>query len=62
MTEAQTITDAYYTPAEAAEILKVSEDTVRRMLKRGELRHRRLGRLIRIPASSLLGTDVIPLR
>lgn len=53
---------AYYTPAEAAKLLKVHEVTIRRMIERGELRSRRFGRLIRIPASSLFGTDVVPLR
>jgi excisionase family DNA binding protein len=43
-----------------AAALGVSQDTVRRMVKRGELRHRRFGRLIRIPETELLPkTDVV---
>jgi excisionase family DNA binding protein len=54
---------AFLTVTEAAYVLHVSEVTVRRMIARGELRARRCGRLIRIPARSLdLPTDIVPLR
>lgn len=36
-----------------AKMMQVSEKMVRRMLERGELRSKRIGRLIRIPASEL---------
>lgn len=54
---------AFLTVPEAAHVLQVSEVTVRRMVQRGELRARRCGRLIRIPASALdLPTGIVPLR
>jgi excisionase family DNA binding protein len=37
-----------YTIAEAARLLKVSKDTIRRMIKEGELESFRVGRQIRI--------------
>ena len=37
-----------YTVTEAAEILKVSEKTVRRLIKKGQLRVIRIGGLLRI--------------
>ena len=43
----------WYTVLDVAGLLKLHEDTVRLMLKRGEIKHRRFGRLIRIPASEL---------
>jgi excisionase family DNA binding protein len=43
--------------------MQISEKTVRRMLDRGELRSRRVGRLIRIPTSELeMETQVVPMR
>ena len=53
----------HYTVRQTAEMLAVSEKTVRRMIKRGELRCRRVGSLIRIPASELESHDtrMIPL-
>ena len=55
----------YITVAQTAKLLAVSERTVRRMIKRGELQFRRAGRLIRIPANQLEEqecTTIIPLR
>jgi len=53
----------WYTPDEVAARLSVSESTVRRMLKRGELKHRKFGRLVRIPETELQPpTEVVPLR
>jgi excisionase family DNA binding protein len=43
----------YYTVKEAAKSLKLAERTIRRMLKRGELRHRKFAGQIRIPATEL---------
>ena len=52
----------YYDVKSTAKLLGVSEVTVRRMVKRGDLRCRRFGRLVRIPASELeLPTAPIPL-
>ncbi len=46
-----------------AKMMQVSEKMVRRMLERGELRSKRVGRLIRIPASELeMETQVKPMR
>lgn len=39
---------------EAAEILDVSERTIRRRLRDGSLPHVKLGRLIRIPAGAVV--------
>lgn len=39
------------TVAEAAEALNISRITIYRMVERGEIPHKRLGRSIRIPAS-----------
>ena len=50
----------YYTIPEVAKLLKLHPDTVRRMLKRGELRARRFGNRLRIPESELDGTDLVP--
>lgn len=43
----------FLTPAEAARLLRVSEDTVRGMLNAGTLPGLRLGRLWRIPEAAL---------
>lgn len=43
-----------YTPQEIQSILKVSERTVRRMIKRGELRSTHIGRQVRILGKELL--------
>ena len=54
---------AFLTVPQAAKVLQVSDVTVRRMIDRGELRARRCGRLIRIPADALdLPTSVVPLK
>ena len=46
-----------------AKMMRVSEKMVRRMLERGELRSKRVGRLIRIPESELeMETQVVPMR
>jgi excisionase family DNA binding protein len=42
-----------FTIREAATMLKVSTDTIRRMIRRGELETTRVGVQIRIKASSL---------
>lgn len=43
----------YYSVKKAAVELGVSEKTVRRRIDSGEIRHRRVGKLIRIPASEV---------
>lgn len=45
----------FYTPREVARILKVSERTVRRWVRRGELKGLRFGRQLRIPVGALAG-------
>ena len=53
----------WYDPKTAAKLLSISVSTVNRMMKRGELKFRRVGRFPRIPASELEPpTNVIPLR
>lgn len=47
------VSDRVYTPKQAARQLGISEAMVRRLLGRGDLPHRRLGKLIR-----LTGTDL----
>jgi excisionase family DNA binding protein len=42
-----------YTIAEAAKILKVSEETIRRLIASGELQARRVGRQYRITREAL---------
>lgn len=42
-----------YTPEEAAEMLKLNPETVRRFLREGRLRGNLFGRVWRIPESSL---------
>ena len=44
---------SYLTPKEVADELKVSDDSVRRLVKRGELPANRVGKLIRISSQSL---------
>lgn len=43
----------FFSVKQYAAMMKVSEKTVRRMLERGELRSKRIGRLIRIPEIEL---------
>lgn len=43
----------FYTPKETADLLKVSERTVRRWIAEGKLRARRFGRQLRIPKEAL---------
>jgi len=45
---------AFYTPKEAAELLKVSERTVRRWIGEGKLSAWRFGRQLRIPVEALI--------
>ena len=53
----------WYTVRDAARLLDVSEDMVRDMLNRGEMRFKKFGRLIRIPESELkLPTEILALR
>ncbi len=42
-----------YTIDEAAEALRVHPDTIRRMIRKGELRYSRVGRQYRIPQSEI---------
>ena len=42
-----------YTPEEAAEMLKLNPETVRRFLREGRLRGNLFGRVWRIPESAL---------
>lgn len=42
------------TKKQLAAYCQVSEQTIERMVKRGELPHRKLGRLIRFPSSAAL--------
>jgi excisionase family DNA binding protein len=45
--------ERHYTYREIAELLSLSERTVRRLIDRCELRHIRVGRAVRVPASAL---------
>lgn len=55
--------EPYLKVREAASILQVAPVTIRRMIKRGELRCVRAGRGIRIPVSALpTTTSIVPLR
>lgn len=50
----------YYTPEELARVLRVSSESVRAWLRRGEIKGLRLGRLWRVPrdeAERLLGPE-----
>ena len=42
-----------YTVAEASELMRVSRNTIYRMVKRGELRSVRIGRLMFIPRQAI---------
>jgi excisionase family DNA binding protein len=42
-----------YSIEEAARLLKVHPDTIRRMIKRGEMQSRKVGRQYRIPRSEI---------
>lgn len=42
--EAEALTNDYYTPKEVAELLKLSEGTIRRMIKLEELPAEKIGR------------------
>jgi len=44
---------AYVTVEEAAQALAVSRDTIRRMIRRGELDARKIGKSVRVTAESL---------
>lgn len=45
----------FYTPGEFAVLLKVSQRTVRRWIRKGQLQARRFGRQLRIPIRSRAG-------
>ena len=45
----------YFTPQEVADIRRVGRTSVYEALKRGEIEHIRMGRLIRIPRDVALG-------
>ena len=54
--------DFYYTPEEIAQVLKVSSETVRLKLRRGEIEGVRFGRFWRVPrreALRLLGEEAL---
>lgn len=38
-----------YTPTEVAEVLQVGRSTVYRQIRKGELPHRHIGKIIRVP-------------
>lgn len=42
-----------YTPAQAADVLQLSQNTVYELIKRGEVIAKKIGRVYRIPAQSL---------
>lgn len=44
-----------YSPAEAAEVLGVTRQTIYNLIDRGELRRFKVGRLTRIPRADVLG-------
>jgi excisionase family DNA binding protein len=52
----------FYTPAEAARILRVSERTVKEHLRGGRLHRVRIGKLWRIPAAALSALERPPFR
>jgi excisionase family DNA binding protein len=50
----------YYTPEEIAAALRVSEETIRRQLREGQIKGQKVGRMWRIPrdeAIKLLGSE-----
>lgn len=47
------ITPKVYTPEEVAGILKLSKNTIYELINRGQLIAKRIGRVYRIPASSI---------
>lgn len=51
--EAAALTDEYYTPQEVAELLKLHYNTIRRMIKQGELPAEKIGRQWRIRKADL---------
>lgn len=46
-----------YTPAEVAEVLQVEKNTVYRLIGRGEIIAKKIGRVYRIPYSSIAFTQ-----
>jgi excisionase family DNA binding protein len=52
--------DELLTVDEAATLLKVDVETVRRWLRSGHLRGLKFGRMWRIPASALLAIAIVP--
>lgn len=48
-----TITPKVYTPEEVANILKLSKNTIYELISRGQLIAKRIGKVYRIPASSI---------
>jgi len=46
-------TEKLYSPEAAAELFDCSVEKIRRMIKRREIGFRKIGRLVRIPASEL---------
>ena len=47
------ITAQTYTPQQVADVLQLSKNTVYQLIKRGEIIAKRLGKVYRIPVSSL---------
>jgi excisionase family DNA binding protein len=54
--------EVFYTPAEAARILRVSERTVKEHLRKGRLHGIKVGRLWRVPGSALSALERTPPR
>ena len=50
---ATTVQRRYASPNEAGEYTHTSDDTIRRMIRRGELRQYRIGRQIRVDLNEL---------
>jgi excisionase family DNA binding protein len=46
---------AYMTVPEVARALRISESLCRRLIASGQIEHRRLGRIIRVPVSAING-------
>ena len=46
-------TENLYSPETVAELLDCSVQKVRKMIQRGEIGYRRIGRLVRIPSSEI---------
>jgi excisionase family DNA binding protein len=47
------LTPKLYTPAQAAEILQISKNTIYELIERGEILAKKIGKFYRVPVSSL---------